>query len=75
MSDNSTRNSRIRQLITENPTMIARWRKVLNELMYEGFGDTTIYDINIPLIPDDRPKMTQREREERQRFMDEAAGM
>jgi len=43
-------NDRIKKLIKEEPEMLVRWRRVLNELRYEGFGSEIVHDINIPYI-------------------------
>lgn len=70
----------VMELFNEKPIMACRIKEALDELLDEGFHDETVWDLYKSFLPAwlehiSPRKMTQEEREERQRHMDEAAGM
>jgi len=67
----------VRVICKEKPMLADKLQRAVDDLMYEGFHVETIGSVHRAFleIMHPRPKMTQREREEQQRFLDEAAGM
>ena len=65
----------IKALLKEEPNKMGRWKSAIGELLDEGFGNETVDEMDTAFFIAERPERTPEEKAERQRFMDEAAGI